>query len=200
MQAKNEREEQTEERSGDGDDDFVERSDLRQTLAIDIHFAFDDVHRRELRQGDETAKRDRAERVLHAVDRLLPERFPKPDAKLFDHQTAPAGGEEVPQLMHDDEQIKKDNDLEEDEKDAEDMHDDEFLIRKAGKDRGAEVSTASFFPDSIPSKHGRGFSARPLIGGEYRIQVGVRNRGVAIHDLLDKAPDAGEWNSLFKEG
>jgi hypothetical protein len=38
--------------------------------------------------------------------------------------------------MHDDEQIKKNNDLEEDEKNAEDVHDDEFLIRQAGTGRG----------------------------------------------------------------
>ncbi len=49
---------------------------------------------------------------------LLPKRFAEPDAEFFDHQPAPARGEEVPQLMHDDEQVKEDDDLEDDEDDA----------------------------------------------------------------------------------
>ena len=66
--------------------------------------------------------------------------------------------------------------------------------------QGAESSTASFFPDSIFSNQRRSFSARPLIGRQYRIEGSVRNGGVAIHDLLDEVPDAGEWDSFFQEG
>src|SRR6187431_1294102 len=100
--------------------------------------------------------------------------------------------------MDDDEQIKQDNDFEDDEKDAKDMHDDVFLIREGS--RAAQNSTASFFPDSILSEQGSSFGARPLVGGQYRIEGGIRNGVVAIHDLLDRAPDAGERNSFFQEG
>ena len=84
-------------------------------------FALDDVHRRELRERDEAAQGKRAERILDAVDRLLPKRFAEPDAELFDHQPAPARREKMAQLMDDDEQIKKDDNLEKDKNDAKDV-------------------------------------------------------------------------------
>ena len=115
MQAKNKRQEQTEKRTRDRDDDLVERGNWRELRAIDVGLAFDDVHRRELRQRDETAERNRAERILHAVDRFLPKRFAEPDAEFLDVEPAPARRQKMAQLMDDDEQIKKDDDLEEDE-------------------------------------------------------------------------------------
>jgi hypothetical protein len=42
--------------------------------------------------------------------------------------------------MHDDEEVKKDDDLEKDEKDAKDVHDYEFLIRKAGNGKGSRAA------------------------------------------------------------
>src|SRR3954447_15608682 len=112
------REQQTEKRAGKRDDDFVERRNSRQGRAIHVRPALDDVHRRELRGFQNPAEWQRAERVEHAVDLLFPERFAEPDAELLDHQSAPPRGEKVPELMDNDEQIKKDNDLEQDEEDA----------------------------------------------------------------------------------
>ena len=56
MHGENQRQQQTEKRPGDGDDDFVERGNLRELRAIDIGLALDDVHRRELRQRHEAAE------------------------------------------------------------------------------------------------------------------------------------------------
>ncbi len=50
------REKQAEKRTGKSDDDFVERRYPRERGAIDIGFALDDVHRRELRQRDESTE------------------------------------------------------------------------------------------------------------------------------------------------
>ena len=50
--------EQAEERARDGDDDLVQRGNLRELRAIDVGLAFDHIHRRELRQRDEPAKRE----------------------------------------------------------------------------------------------------------------------------------------------
>ena len=133
--------------------------------AIDVGLAFDDVHRRELRQRDESAERNRAERILHAVDRFLPERFAEPDAELLDVQSAPARRQKMAQLMHDDEQIKEDDDLKEDEEDAKDVRHDKL---QSGTDE-TSIST-SFYPDSIRSNHGGRFGARPLIGPQYCIE------------------------------
>ena len=55
-----ESEEQTEERPGDSDDDFIQRRNRRQLRAVDVGFSLDDIHRRELRERDKTAARDRA--------------------------------------------------------------------------------------------------------------------------------------------
>ncbi len=56
-----------------------------------------------------------------AVDRLLPKRFAEPDAEFFDHQPAPARGEEMAQFMDHDEEVKEDDDLEKDKNDAKDV-------------------------------------------------------------------------------
>ena len=49
---------------------------------------------------------------------FLPDRFPEPDAKLLDHQTAPARQPKVADLVDHDEKVKKNDDLEKDENDA----------------------------------------------------------------------------------
>jgi hypothetical protein len=54
---------------------------------------------------------------LHAIDRFFPQRFAKPDAKFLDIKATPARREKMPELMHDDEQIEKDQNFEEDEND-----------------------------------------------------------------------------------
>ena len=57
---KHQSEEQTEERPGDSDDDFIQRRNRRQLCAIDVGFALDDIHWRQLRERDKPAARDRA--------------------------------------------------------------------------------------------------------------------------------------------
>ena len=57
---KDEREEQAEKRTSDRHDDLVEHGNARQLGAVGIGFAFDDIHRRELRERDEAAKGKRA--------------------------------------------------------------------------------------------------------------------------------------------
>ena len=117
------RQAETEQRSRERDDDLVERGDRSELRTIHVRLALDDVHGRKLRQRDESAKRQRAERVLHAVDRFFPKRFAEPDAELLDVETTPARCQKMAQLMHNDEQIKKNKDLEEDEDDARDVDD-----------------------------------------------------------------------------
>jgi hypothetical protein len=113
-----EREQKTEERPRDRNDDFVQRGNGRELRAIGLDLALDDVHGRELRHRHKPAERQRAERVLHAVDGLLPDRLPEPDAELLHDKPAPPRCEEMSQLMHDDEQVKEDEDLEDNKGDA----------------------------------------------------------------------------------
>jgi hypothetical protein len=58
---------------------------------------------------------------LNSADCLFPDRLPKPDAELLDHQSPPAGGEEMPDLVDNDQEVKKNNNLKENEKDAKEM-------------------------------------------------------------------------------
>jgi hypothetical protein len=58
---------------------------------------------------------------LDAVNRLLPKRFAKPNAESFDVETPPPRREKMPELVHHDQQVKQDKDLEQDEDDASDM-------------------------------------------------------------------------------
>src|SRR3954453_20978920 len=44
------------------------------------------------------------------------------------------------------------------------------------------------------------FRARPLIGSQYCIEIGMRNGGVAVHDGLDRPPNRWEVAPLFEEG
>src|SRR5215471_10433569 len=103
---KKQSQQQAEHRAGDRHNDFVERGNLRQLRPIQVGFALDDVHWRKLRQCNKPSEWQRSERVLDAVNCLLPDRFTKPDAKFFDVETSPARREEMAQLMHHDEQIK----------------------------------------------------------------------------------------------
>ena len=157
MHGENEREKNTEKRAGNRDDDFIERGNGRELRAIDIGFAFDDVHRRKLRKRDKTAERQRAERILHAVDRFLPERFAEPDAEFLDVESAPARGEKMTELMDDDEQIKKNEDLEEDE----DGRGRCSKIMRIGLSR---LTRRNAFRFTFHDTCGARFRARPLIG------------------------------------
>ena len=56
MPAKNKRQQQAEQRTGDRYDDFVERGNLRQLRPVHIGFALDNVHRRKLRQRNKASE------------------------------------------------------------------------------------------------------------------------------------------------
>ncbi|KAF5408684.1 MAG: hypothetical protein Udaeo2_11720 [Candidatus Udaeobacter sp.] len=54
---KEKRQQQAEQRPGDGYDDFVEGGNFRQSCAVQIGFALDNVHRRKLRKRYEATER-----------------------------------------------------------------------------------------------------------------------------------------------
>ena len=99
-----------------GDDDFVERFDRRKVFAGVLRLALHGFHGRELRDCDEAARRNRAEPVFHAVDRFAPNRLAEPDGEFFHHQTAPTGGQEVPEFVHHNEEVENQQNLEADDK------------------------------------------------------------------------------------
>jgi hypothetical protein len=68
-----------------------------------------------LGQGYVAAGRDASEDVFDPIDLLLPQGFTEPDAELFDDQTTPAGGEEMPEFVNDDHQVKNDQNPENDQ-------------------------------------------------------------------------------------
>src|SRR5437667_1233169 len=111
----------TEQWTGKRYDDFVERRNFRQLRPIHVGLALNDVHRRKLRQRNEAPEWQRAERVLDAVDCLFPKRFAEPDAEFLDVKSSPARSQKMTKFMHDDQQIEKDEDLEQDENDARDV-------------------------------------------------------------------------------
>ena len=85
----------------------------REFLAGRVGLALDGLHGRHLRQRDVTAGGNGAEDVIDAVDFLRPERLAEPDGKLIDPEPAPFRGEEMAQLVDDDQDVKKEDDLEE---------------------------------------------------------------------------------------
>src|SRR4030095_2196002 len=123
---KKQSQQKAEHRTGNGYNDFVERGNLRQLRAVHVGLALDDVHRSKLRQRNKSSERQRPERVLDAINCLLPNRFTKPDAEFLDVETSPPRREEMPELVHHDEQVKNDEDLEQDEDDASDMQNHVF--------------------------------------------------------------------------
>jgi hypothetical protein len=58
---------------------------------------------------------------LDAVNCLLPKRFAKPDTEFLDVETPPPCREKMTKLVHYNQQVKQDEDLEQDEDDASDM-------------------------------------------------------------------------------
>ena len=77
-----------------------------------LALALDGFHRRHLRQRDVAAGGDRAEHVLDAVDFFRPERLAEPDGEFVDLQPAPFRGEEMAELMDDDQDVKEEDDFE----------------------------------------------------------------------------------------
>src|SRR5205823_9008871 len=102
-------------------DNLVQRRDSWQFRAVEIGFALDYVHWRELRQRHEATEGQRTKGILHSVDCFFPERLAKPDPEFLDIQTAPACCQKMPELMHDDEQIEKHDDLDHDEDNPSDV-------------------------------------------------------------------------------
>src|SRR6266513_327226 len=115
------RQQQTEQRPGNCYDDFVERGNFRQPCPVHIRFSLDHVHWCKLRQRNEAAERQRAERVLDTVDCFLPDRFAEPNTESLDVKSSPARREKVPQFMYHDQQIEQDEDVQQDENDASDV-------------------------------------------------------------------------------
>src|SRR6476646_7674797 len=109
---KEQRQQQAEHRTSDRYNDFVERGNSRQLRPVQVGFALDNVHRRKLRQCNKTSEWQRPEGVLDAVNRLFPKRLAKPDAEFLDVETPPPRREKMPKLVHHDEQVKQDEDLE----------------------------------------------------------------------------------------
>jgi len=58
---------------------------------------------------------------LDAVDLFFPERFAEPDAEFFYVKPSPARRQKMPQFMHHDQQVKKNENLEQDEDDADNV-------------------------------------------------------------------------------
>src|SRR5213592_3072536 len=118
---KTERQKHAEQRPGNRYDDFVERGNFRQPCAVHIRLTLDNVHRRKLGQRDKASERQRTERVLDTVDCLFPEWFTEPDAEFFYVKPSPAGGQKMSQFMDNNQQIKQDENLEEDEDETDDV-------------------------------------------------------------------------------
>ena len=74
-------------------------------------------------KADEATKRKRAEGVLHAADRLFPNRFAKPDAELLDVKTTPACRQKMAELVHDNQQVKENENFEKNEDKTDDVKD-----------------------------------------------------------------------------
>ncbi|MFM1944158.1 MAG: hypothetical protein RI897_3140 [Verrucomicrobiota bacterium] len=113
---------EAEERSGEGDDDFIESRDGGEVFLGFVGFAFDGFHGGHLGEGDEAAGGDGSEGVDYAVDLFLPEGFTEPDGEFFHLKAAPAGGEEVSQFVDEDEEVKEEYDLQDDESDLQYLH------------------------------------------------------------------------------
>ena len=104
---KDDRQQKTEQRPGEGHDDFVERRDVRKLLGFFVGLALNGFHRRHLRQRDVAAERNRAEGVFHAVEFFLPDGFAEPDGEALHFQAAPARREEMSEFMHPDNEVEQ---------------------------------------------------------------------------------------------
>ena len=115
QKGKGHRQQKAKERTGEGDDDFIQRRNRRERLvfpAFAVGLAFDRFHGRHLRQRHETAEGDGAQTVLHAVDGLLPDGFAKPDLKFINLQSPPPRRQEMAPFVHHNHEIKQHDDKE----------------------------------------------------------------------------------------
>ena len=118
VEAEGDGEEEREERSGEGDDDFVESRDGGQgfcgggvfSIGLGFAFALDEVHRGELGEFDEAACWYGPEGIPDAVELFFPEGFAEPNAELLDVESAPASGEEVSDFVDDDDEVEEQDD------------------------------------------------------------------------------------------
>ena len=104
---KHHREQKTEQRTGEGHDDFVERRDVGQLVGGRLGLALDAFHRGHLRQRNVAAERDGVEDVFDVADFLFPQRGAKPDGEALHFQPAPARGEKMAQLVNANEQVEE---------------------------------------------------------------------------------------------
>src|SRR5438132_1510498 len=104
-------------------------------------------------------------------------------------------------LVDNDEQIEKNQDLENDQDDAryvedhvEDVNrDSRIVIRVWRSPFRCNVLTIQRF--NVPPC----FLPRPLVGPQYLIEIGMRNGLVRVHHLLNRLPDSGETHPFFEK-
>ena len=68
-------------------------------------FALDDVHQ-QVAAAQRNLRIAMTQRVSDALNCLLPNRFAKPDAEFLDVENSRRRGEEMTELVHDDQQVK----------------------------------------------------------------------------------------------
>ncbi len=113
---KKESETDAKKRSRKCDDDFIRGGNWRKLTTIQLGIPFHRLHRRHLRKGNKATGRNRSQTVFHAIDRLFPDRIPKPDSKFFHDKPAPTRRQIVTDLVHDDHQVKQQDHFDADQK------------------------------------------------------------------------------------
>ncbi len=173
---------EAEERPGEGDDDFLPGRGGREFLARGLAFALDGFHGRHLRQGDVAAGGDGAEDVFDAVDFAGPERMAEPDGEFVDLEPAPFGGEEVAELMDDDEDVEEGDDFQEgdDGKGERDEAVDDAEGDEEAEGEEEEAPEAEVGPDG-PGRAAAGLSPA---GGEF-----LAGSGAGLLLMLTKISD-----------
>ena len=113
---------ETEGGAGCSDDDFVDGLDGREFFAAFGIASFDCFHGGHLRERDVTSGRDTSQTVLHAVDGLFPNRLSEPNVELVDDQAPPFCGEEVTELVDEDEDVEEPNDDDDGSEEDQEIH------------------------------------------------------------------------------
>src|SRR5947209_8077282 len=108
------RQTKTQERASKGDNDFVPRGNGRQLFLRFVALAFDDLHRRHLRERDVASGGNAPQNIFDAVKLLFPDWLAEPDGEPLHFQSPPARGQEMAQLMHKNQQIKQRQHFEDD--------------------------------------------------------------------------------------
>ena len=97
---------EAEKRASCSNDDFIERFDRWKLFAAIFGFPLQSLHGRELGDGNESARWNRAKSIFHTADGFAPDRLSEPDGKLLNDQTAPARCQKVTQFVDHNEQVE----------------------------------------------------------------------------------------------